>query len=214
MLAATMLAALAGCATARVSETESVRPQGTQPVEVLVDVGTQPFTDPAEANAAQAVRADLQADLLNELTAARVFAEPLSPATQHADVAVLHVTITEADPGNAVKRLIIGLGAGRAELQAIAELRMPSVAGDSPLLAFDTSSDSGKKPGLVVPGGVALATGKVVHLAIGGGLVLATNTHGGFERPLKATARTMVDQLKKYYESVGWYWPTDPAQHP
>src|SRR5262249_27210336 len=149
-------------------DTAYASPKGARPVEILVDVSTEAFAAAAQANVAETVRADLQADLVKELTAARVFAEPLRAVTQQAGAAVLHVTITAADPGNAVKRLIIGLGAGRAELQAAAELRMPSAAGDSPLVAFNTSGDSGRKPGLIVPGGIALATGKAVHLAIGG----------------------------------------------
>jgi len=205
---------LAGCATAHVDSTTYSSPGSTRPVEILVDVGTAAFKDVAQANAAETVRTGLQADLLKELTADRVFAEPLTAGTQHPGAAILHVMITEAAPGNAVKRLVIGMGAGRAELQAAAELRIPSAAGDSPLVTFNTSSDSGMKPGLIVPGGIALATGKAVHLAIAGGIDLALNAQGGFDRPLKATARTMVDQVKKYYGSVGWYWPTtDQAQH-
>ena len=213
-LAAAMVAVLAGCATARVNDTTYASPKGTQPVEILVDVTTEALTDAAQARVVQAVRTDLQADLVKELTAARVFAEPLSAATQHVGAAVLHVTITAAAPGNAFKRLVIGLGAGRAQLQAAAELRIPSAAGDSPLVTFNTSSDSGKKPGLIVPGGIAFAAGSVVPLAVAGGFDLATATKGAFDRPLKATARAVVDQLKKYYGSVGWYWPTaDQAQH-
>src|SRR5262249_18088242 len=111
-------------------------------------------------------------------------------------------------------RMVIGLGAGRAELQASAELWTPSAAGIGPLMTFNTSSNSGRGPGLIVPGGVALATGAAVHLAIGGGIDLAQNADGGLDRRLKGTARTIVDQVKKYYGSVGWYWPTaDQAQH-
>src|SRR5262249_19524877 len=152
--AAAMAAALAGCATARVSDATRASSTGTRPFEILVDVTSDTFSDAAEASVAQSVRADLQADLVKELTAARVFAEPLSAVTDRSGAAVLHVTITEANPGNAVKRLVIGLGAGRAELQASAELWTPSAAGIAPLMTFNTSSNSGRGPGLIVPGGV------------------------------------------------------------
>ena len=204
-LAAAVVVVLAGCATARVSDATHASPQNMRPVEILVDVSTEAFGDAAQAGVAESVRADLQADLIKELTAARIFAEPLGGSALQAGAAVLHVTITEAEPGNAMKRLVIGLGSGRAKLQAAAELR---TVGDPALVSFNTSSDSGKKPGLIVPGGIALATGKAAHLAILGGVDVALNTQSGFERPLKATARTMLDQLKKYYGSVGWYWPT------
>jgi hypothetical protein len=207
-------AVLAGCATARVSDAAYASAKSARPVEILVDVSTEAISDAAQASVAETVRADLQADLMKELTSARVFAEPLTSGTQHAGAAVLHVTVTEAAPGNPVKRFVIGLGAGRAQLRAAAELRIASAGGDFPLVSFNTSSDSGRKPGLIVPGSLALATGKVVHLAIAGGLDVAMNARGGFDRPLKATARTVVGQLKKYYGSVGWYWPTaDQAQH-
>ena len=214
LAAAAVFAALAGCATARVSDVTRASANATRPVEILVDVTTGTFSDAAQASVAQTVRSDLQADLVKELTAARVFAEPLREGTQVAGAAVLRVTITEADPGNAVKRFVIGLGAGRAELQAAAELWLPSARGGSPLVTFKTSSDSGRGLGLLVPGGAALATGEAVHLAIGGGIDLAQNAHDGFDRPLKGTARTIVDQLKSYYGSEGWYWPTaDQGQH-
>jgi hypothetical protein len=191
-------AVLAGCATARVSDAAYASAKSARPVEILVDVSTEAISDAAQASVAETVRADLQADLMKELTSARVFAEPLTSGTQHAGAAVLHVTVTEAAPGNPVKRFVIGLGAGRAQLRAAAELRIASAGGDFPLVSFNTSSDSGRKPGLIVAGG----------------LDVAMNARGGFDRPLKATARTVVGQLKKYYGSVGWYWPTaDQAQH-
>ena len=209
LVAAAIVAVLAGCATARVSDATRSSSSGAQPVEILVDVTTD-----SQASAAQTVRADLQANLVKKLTAARVFAEPYSAAAQHSGVAVLHVTITEADPGNAVKRFVIGLGAGRARLQAAAELWTQAAIGSAPVVAFNTSSDSGRGPGLLAAGGVAVATGAAVPLAIGGGIDLAQNAHGAFDKPLKATSRSIVDQLKSYYGSVGWSWPTaDRAQH-
>jgi len=213
LVAAAVVGALAGCATARVSDATHGISSETQPAEILVDVTTETFATASEADAAQAIRTELQADLVKDLTAARVLAEPIGAGPERTDAAVLHVTITEAAPGSALKRLVIGLGAGRAQLQAAAELRVPSAATGS-LVSFNTSSDSGRGPGLLVPGGVALATGAAVHLAIGGGIDLAENARGGFGRPLKATARTIVDELKKYYGSVGWSWPTaDQVQH-
>ena len=204
-----LLIALAGCAGARVSNIASARAAGPAPSELLVAVDAASAPDDTQAQAAHRIAADLQADLVQRLARAKVTAEPFVPATEHPGAAVLHVTIVRADPGSLAKRLVVGFGFGRATLQARAELQEASPSGVASLTAFDTSSDSGIKPGLILPGGVALATGNAVHLAIGGGIDIATNLRGGLARPTTRTASAIVTQLRQYYASAGWQWPGD-----
>ncbi len=205
---AAMLATLTGCTTARVAQTVTTRPIGGPPVEILVDVSASVPGDAKEAKTIQTVVSALQSNIVKELTAARIATAPLVPGAPHPGAAVLHVTVTEASPGSRLERFVVGFGVGRAELEATADLRVAAAAADAlPLVAFNTSSDSGFKPGLILPGAIALATGRVVHLAIAGGLDVALNVRGGLQRPLKRTSHAVVDELRKYYESVGWYWP-------
>jgi hypothetical protein len=202
-----MMSVLAGCSTARIAGATFTSPGSSRPVELLVEVSSGDLGAAPQAAAVTQTVSNLRTDLVKELTAARVFAEPYSPSIERHGTAVLRVTITAAKPGNAAERLIIGFGVGRAELQATAELLSPEYSGNPALARFSTSSNSGVKPGLLMPGGIAVATGKAVHLAIAGGVDVALNTGGGLSRPTQATSRAIVHQLETYYRSVGWYWP-------
>ena len=209
-----MVAMLTGCASARVAETARTDPAGTQPIEILVDVSATPPSDAERAKVVRDVSSTLQSNIVKELAAAHIAAEVFVPGTPHAGAAVLHVTVTEASPGSTLERFVVGFGVGRAELNATAELRVGDATGTLPLNAFNTYSDSGFKPGLLLPGGIALATGKAAHIAIAAGLDVAFNVHGGLQQPVKHTSSAIVKQLKKYYGSVGWSWPAaDPSRH-
>lgn len=183
--------------------------QARPPFEILVDVDVAPGLDAADAKVAQGVSGKLQSKLIERLADSRVTAEPFVTGTRHPDSVVLHVSITKADPGNPAERFVIGLGLGQATLQARADLESTDMPGAYSMTAFNTSGDSGYKPGLIVPGGVALATGKTVHLAIGAAADVASNVNGGLDKPTNATATAIVGQLKKYYAAVGWPWPAD-----
>ena len=203
-LPAVLLLSLAGCAGAAVTNVAS-RPAaaGPTPSEVLVAVDAT-VTDPAEAKAAEDVAVRLRTDLVHRLIEAHVTAEPGWSSAGHPGAALLRVSITRADPGSRLERIVLGFGLGKARLKAEAVLLPGTGPSGTSLTAFDTSSDSGLKPGLVVPGGVALATGDAIHLAIGGGVDIATNIKGGFDRPTRRTAAAIVKQLQKYYLAAGW----------
>ena len=204
---AALLIGLAGCAGAAVSNVAVVQPSGPPPSEILVAVDAAPMTDATQTHAAQQVASKLQSILVNRLTAARVTAEPFVPGSSHPGAALLRVSVVRADPGSFVERFIVGFGLGHAKLQANAELETADGSRGTSLTAFNTSSGSGMKPGLILPGAVALATWNPIHLAIGGGIDIAMNLRGGLARPTSSTASAIVAQLKKYYTAAGWYWP-------
>ncbi len=205
--ASVLLAVLAGCAGAKVTDVASVTAASPPPFEILVDVSVTQIADNDRAKLAHDVGTKLQSDLVQRLTEARVTAEPFVPGTRHPGSIVLRVAIVDADPGSSIERTVIGFGFGRATLQAKADLVSTDTGAAYSMTAFSTSSDSGHKPGLVLPGSVALATGSVIHLAVGGALHLATDMHGGLDKPVTGTATAIVEQLRKYYASVGWHWP-------
>lgn len=201
------LLALAGCAGARVSNIATSTVPGAPPTEILVAVDASQTADSAQSKVAAQVAGKLQSSLVDRLIHSRVTAEPFIAQTSHPGAAILHVSIVQADPGSFIERFTIGFGLGRAKLQARAELERADGDGAPALTAFDTASDSGMKPGLILPGGIALATGNAVHLAIGGGIDVAMNLRGGLARPTTSTASAIVAQLKKYYIAEGWDWP-------
>jgi len=131
------------------------------------------------------------------------------PGTHRPGAAVLNVSVVAADPGSLVERFVVGFGAGRAQLAVKADFESTDSAGAHAMTAFDTSSDSGYKPGIILPGGIALATRNIIHLAIGGGIDVAANVNSGLGGPVGKTASAIVSQLRKYYMSVGWHWPAE-----
>ncbi|HVE20459.1 MAG TPA: DUF4410 domain-containing protein [Acidocella sp.] len=209
IVGASMVLLLSGCTGAKIANVTSVDAGSPSPTEILVQVDSTPIDQDTNAATLTKVTAALQSDLIEQLTKARVTAEPFVPGTSHPGAAVLHISIAEADPGSALERIIIGFGAGQARLQAEVDFETADTRAAQTMTAFDTSSNSGYQPGLIVPGGVALATGRAVHLAIGAGIDVALNVRGGLARPTEKTASAVVNQLKKYYASVGWIWPAD-----
>jgi hypothetical protein len=205
--AGVILIALAGCSGARVTGLTSVNAGAAAPTEILVAVtAAHTSQDPTDAPA-QATAGQLAIKLIERLTKAGMTAEPYVPGTIHPGAALLHVSVLEADPGNLAERFTVGFGLGKAKLQVRADFVNADAGQGATVMGFNAASDSGIKPGLILPGGVALATGNAIHLAIGGGLAIATNIHGGLDRPTASTATAIVTQLRSYYQSVGWYWP-------
>lgn len=207
-LALIVISSLTGCAGARISNVQSTTAAvGVAPAEVLVEVDIASDIGAAQQKDASKVRSGLESGLVQHLVKNGFAAEPFVAGISHPGAAVLHVSITEADSGSLAKRMIIGWGWGKATLQAKADLERADDSLGQSVTAFDTTSDSGIKPGLLLPVGVALATGNTIGLAVGGTINIATNVRGGLSKPIKNTSVAMVDQLKKYYQSAGWAWP-------
>jgi len=201
-----VLVMLAGCAGARVSDIAANHVQEPAPVAILVEVDSAAIA--GSDRAAAGVANPLQSDLIAQLLTAKVKAAPFGAGAIPAGNAVLHVSITEAEPGSFWKRLVIGFGLGRAELRAKVDLEAADAAGPRAMTSFATSSDNGRvMPGLILPAAVAVATRNIIPLAVGGGIKLVTSRRGGLDQPTEDTARAIVTQLKAYYVSVGWHWP-------
>ncbi|HVX78146.1 MAG TPA: DUF4410 domain-containing protein [Bradyrhizobium sp.] len=198
---------IGGCTGAKISNVTATNAAGPAPFEVLVDVSATSRAGKEQLKINKEVAVKLQQALIKRLLEARVTAESFVPGTRHPNAILLRVSITEADPGDAITRFIIGFGAGRAKLEAQAQLESSDDASAHSMTAFQTSGNSGHKPGLIMPGGVAIATGQIIHLAIGGVVRVATGSLNGLDKPVSETAKAIVGQLRKYYRSVGWHWP-------
>ncbi len=208
VVGAMMLVALGACSTAETTDLASATATRTTPSEILVDVSPTRSSDNSDSRSARQVSEDLETALVKRLASAGVPAEPYVAGTYHRGSAVLSVSVAKADPGNAVRRFVIGFGSGKSDLQVVAELESTDDSHATSLAAFSTSSSSGRKPGLVVPGAVALGTGSLIGLGVGGGLDIVSNSRGAFHKPVNDTSNAIVSHLKQYYASTGWYWPT------
>lgn len=196
-----VLVALAGCAGAEVTDLAQAKVESPPPARILVEVSAV-----GEEQAAREAAPALQSEVIEQLVKAGVVAQPFMAGTRPPGAVLLHVSIMEAEPGSGAGRFLLGFGAGRAKLLAKARLESTDTV---EIVSFNTASDSGRMPGLVLPGGVALATASIVPLAIGGTTRVVSSVRGGFDGTINRTANVIVDQLKDLYASVGWHWPAE-----
>ncbi|WP_083706627.1 DUF4410 domain-containing protein [Sphingomonas sp. gentR] len=119
----------------------------------------------------------------------------------------VRVQIVRADPGNSAERLLIGFGAGRSALLTKASFKMAGQTG--PAMSFSASAKDGRKPGMIVPGAIAAATGELSRLAIGGGVGLLMGRRSGLDGGAKRSAALIVKQTRQLYRASGWPWPSD-----
>ncbi|MCQ8277550.1 DUF4410 domain-containing protein [Acetobacteraceae bacterium KSS8] len=197
-------AVLAGCAAAHVDDLErnvTSLPPRTLAVVVASSTMAQAVADPAISRAIP----DLQAALLANLSKAGVSAILATPGVP-VQGPELYINVIAADPGNMVARTVIGFGAGRSRLNvAIALVDHRQAAG--PDLAFNVDADSGRKPGLILPAGIAIGTANALHLAIGGAADLALNLRDVSSQDVRHTANAIAKHVVAYYREVGWLAP-------
>jgi Domain of unknown function (DUF4410) len=108
--------------------------------------------------------------------------------------------------GNMAKRMVIGFGAGTAEMDTVVEGFMMTPQGLRKLGSGTLSSSGNKTPGLVVPAAVAIATGNPVGLIVVGGAKIygASSGRSGLEGRAKSTADEIAVQLKIRFQDRGW----------
>lgn len=199
-------AILAGCASANVAGI-CFDQHLKSASEILVDVRPALHADDPSADLAADVSRMLQSELIKKLTKDGATAEAYAPGVARAGATTLHVAITGAVAGNTAERIFIGFGVGQAKLQTSAELENGNARPGQSMTNFVISGDSGYKPGMIVPGVVSVATGNVIHLAIGGGIKRVTSIHGGMSVVVDETTTAILGQLENYYEQVRWSWP-------
>jgi hypothetical protein len=111
------------------------------------------------------------------------------------------------DEGNRTERNIIGLGAGRSDVQADVQL-LYHAPGRAPFLLvnYEGASTSGRKPGVAETMGVG-AIGR--HLAAGaavgaGASVLSEAFRTDVRTDAERMGKELADRIAQYYASQGW----------
>jgi hypothetical protein len=114
--------------------------------------------------------------------------------------------ILRIDEGNRTRRLGIGFGAGKSEVQAVADLSAIVPSGPPVLLqSYDGSADSGRKPGLGVG-----ATMAVAQSSAGIGVLSGASNIGGEVRrsPVGKEAASLGNRLAtnigRFAADHGW----------
>jgi len=127
------------------------------------------------------------------------------PAPRVGDIVIMGY-FEAIDTGSAVKRLVLGFGAGTAELQPMVEGYLMTDKGLRRLGAGEVGSRGGKMPGMAVPLAVAVESGNPIGLIVGGavkveGEVTGKSTIAG---AAKRTAQAIAGQRRAACQKPGW----------
>jgi hypothetical protein len=193
---------LAACAGTRVNDLTAVpsRIPAVAPhtVQVQVVEGETAAQLSARHAGTPADEAEVVAGLtasLSSLLAERGLAA--APAGESPDL-ILRCVVTDARSGSKLKRIVIGLGAGKARLQVQVSLIEPQI-NQQPVLSFETVSTTGSSPGAAIPVGPGGAIG-----AVGGAYGLYKGSKQGLPLEEQQTQKKIDGQLKTYFGAQGW----------
>jgi hypothetical protein len=116
------------------------------------------------------------------------------------------VSVQGGGTGSAVKRFVIGFGAGTSEMDTVVEGYAVTPQGWRKLGSGTLSSSGNKTPGMVVPAAVAIATANPIGLIVVGGAKIYGEASGrsGLEGRAKSTADEIAVQLKIRFQDRGW----------
>ena len=220
------LVVMTGCASTEVSNRQYYEgSQLARPDRIIV----YDFTaDPADVPASSAFAAQIaaappltpeQADLSRKLGAevANELVADLQgmglpavlaagqPPPQVNDI-VIRGYFVSVDQGSAAERVMIGFGAGGAELATAVEGYQMTAQGLRLLGSGDFKSGGGKLPGMVLPIAVVAATTNPIGLVVGGAIKATGEATGSntIEGAAKRTAAAISEQLHEAAQRQGW----------
>jgi hypothetical protein len=217
---------VSGCASTEVTERQRYEGEKlARPDRIIVhDFTANPAEVPPEsAFAAQIARAPAptpqQLELsrkLGDQVAKELVADLRGmglPAVQAAgqppprpDDIVLRGYFVSVDEGSATQRVLVGFGAGGAELKTAVEAYQMTAQGLRPLARGEVRSGGGELPGMVVPLAVVAATANPIGLVVGGAAKATGEATGSetIEGAAQRTADEIAAQLRTAAEEQGW----------
>jgi hypothetical protein len=224
------VAVVTGCASTKVTEqTPMSNPGLARPNQVWVyDFVAAPSDMPADSSLAGQVGTPSTPPTPEELETGRKYGAMIAQQLVK-DIQAMGMPAIEAGPGsspqigdgvirgyivstegggagNMVKRMVIGFGAGTAEMDTVVEGYVMTPQGLRKLGSGTLSSSGNKTPGLVVPAAVAIATANPVGLIVVSGVKIygAASGRSGLEGRAKSTADEIAVQLKIRFQDRGW----------
>src|SRR5579885_69958 len=229
-----LAAIVAGCAGAKISESQQVGQVIAQrPAQIVV----YPFAiNPAEVTLNQSIvqpvyRVVSSADATTEQQqlghqtaqnlcvqiAADLSQKGYPAACQPRGTAVMDNTLivdgyfSDINEGNRLRRLVIGFGAGASSLDTNVAVYQRADYITHEVLEFQTHADSGKMPGVAVTGAPGLAVGgtaaiasTAANVAVGGAKAYTSSTG----QMVDETARQIVNEVAQFYSDHGWGAPS------
>ncbi len=127
------------------------------------------------------------------------------PAPQVNDI-IIKGYLLSVEEGSAGERVLIGFGAGNAELKTMVEGFQMTAQGLRQLGSGELDSGGNKMPGVLVPLAVAAATANPIGLIVGGVVKLHGEESGSdtIEGAAKRSAAAIAKHLQGAFEKQGW----------
>jgi hypothetical protein len=166
-----------------------------------------PAPTPEQLEVGRRLGAQVARELVAELRRMGLPAVPAEggPPPRPDDI-VLRGYFLSVDEGRAGSRLLVGFGAGAAELTTAVEAYQVTAEGLRPLGRGEIRSEGGELPGMVLPVAVVAATANPIGLVVGGA-AKATGEATGSETIEGAAARTAKEiaaQLRTAAQRQDW----------
>ncbi|MFZ0659990.1 MAG: DUF4410 domain-containing protein [Candidatus Binataceae bacterium] len=221
------LVVVAGCASTNVTQQTPMSSPGlARPNQIWVyNFVANPADMPANSSISGEVGAPSTPPTAEELEEGRQLGE-LIATNLVADIQAMGLPAIQAAPGSspqvgdgvirgylvsvqggsAVKRFVIGFGAGTSEMDTVVEGYAVTPQGWRKLGSGTLTASGNKTPGMVVPAAIAIATANPVGLIVVGGAKIYSEASGrnGLEGRAKATAAAIAEQLKIRFQDRGW----------
>jgi Domain of unknown function (DUF4410) len=220
------LVVVAGCASTEVSDRQRYEgPPLPRPDRIIIhdftanpadvpanspfaaQLAAAPAPTPEEAELSRKVGAEVAKELVADLQGMglpAVLAEG-QPPPQVNDI-VIRGYFVSVDPGSATERVLLGFGAGDAEVHAAVEGYQMTAQGLRPLGRGQIRSGGGDMPGMVLPVAVVAATANPIGLIVGGAIKATGEATGSatIEGTAKRTADAIAGQLREAAQKQGW----------
>jgi hypothetical protein len=161
----------------------------------------------AEIDEGRQLGALIASNLVADIQAMGLSAAQAGPASMpQVGDAVIRGYLVSAQGGSAVKRFVIGFGAGTSEMDTVVEGYAVTSQGWHTLGSGTLTSSGNKTPGMIVPAAVAIATANPIGLIVVGGAKIYGEASGrsGLEGRAKATAEAIAEQLEIRFQDRGW----------
>ena len=166
-----------------------------------------PAPTPEQAELGRKLGAEIARELVADLQGMGLPAVPAAgqPPPQVNDI-VIRGYFVSVDEGSAAERVMVGFGAGAAELGTAVEGYQMTAQGLRPLGRGEIRSGGGDMPGMVLPLAVVAATANPIGLIVGGAIKATGEATGSatIEGAAKRTAAAIAGQLREAARNQGW----------
>ena len=118
----------------------------------------------------------------------------------------IHGKLVTLDEGSRAKRVFVGFGVGATQLDTRARLYMRGSGGPEKIAEYETTSDSGWKPGILttLPVGMAIQGVSLMVFAINAGAATLGEVNSRVSGDAEETGEEWVEELVEFFRKQGW----------